>query len=119
MGVAVEGLVEHSVAVAPGKLAGLARAEVGVAREARVLEVIKALPRVFGTAKATKSTVGIVEELTNLSPKEERKTFSLGRRDLIIAGICLLALFISVGLQLQYGASLGTVRHSFLMTLVP
>ncbi len=122
VGIAVEAIAEHSFALAPGRIGTLVRAEREASllfREIRIIELLRSLPRVVGTLKASKSVAQIAKELyTHKLPKEKEK-LEFDRTDMAVILIVFASFFISFLFLSAHGLSTEEIFRTYTSVLLP
>jgi len=122
LGISVEMLTNFSFSVTAGKLLNLAKAEKSsyiVLEESNILRIFRILPRVLGTAKASKSVAKVTEELFSHKKYIEKRELKIDKWDIIILTISISSIAIAFVYPILHGASFNEVFHSFLEVLSP
>ncbi len=122
VGIAVEAVAEHSIALAPGRMGALIRAEREASllfREARIMELLRSLPRAVGALKASKSVAQIAKELyTHKVPKEKEK-LELDKIDVAVGLIVFISLLASSAFLFAHGLSVKEILKVYITALLP
>ncbi len=119
MGIGIEALSNHSFAIAGGRIARLLEIEMGFVEESRLLEIVRALPRVLGVTKAAKGTAKIAEEIIEHKEVKELKRFKMEKIDWLILMISVISILIPFIILKYEGFGTIEILKMFLETLHP
>jgi hypothetical protein len=108
IGVAVEAICEHSFALALGRVAE---------REARLIELLRILPRMVGSAKVSKSVFHLAEEIFSKKEVKEVEKFSIDRVDVALILVVMTSLSLSSAFLFLKGYSLSEILHLYFHVL--
>jgi len=122
LGISVEMLTHFSFSLTAGKIVNLVKAERSsyvILEESSLLRALRVLPRVLGTAKASKSVAKIAEEVFIDKKYVEKEKLVLEKWDIVVIAISMTSLLIAFVYPLLHGATLEEVVKSFIEVISP